>query len=83
MAEAFAEAGIDQGQLTGALFIDLGKAFDTVDHGVLLDKLSTVGVIGPEHEWFTDYLRNGIQVVEFHGVKPLGCAHRGTSRVNS
>ena len=40
----------------------------TVDHGVLLDKLTTVGIIGPEHEWFTDYLRNRTQVVEFHGV---------------
>ena len=45
-----------QGQLTGAVFTDLRKAFDTVDHGVLLDKLSAV--IGHEHEWFTDYLRN-------------------------
>ena len=59
---------IDQGQLTGAVFIDLRKAFDTVDHGVLLDKLSAMGVIGPEYEWFTDYLRNRTQVVEFHGV---------------
>ena len=40
--------GIDQGQLTGAVFIDLRKAFDTVDHGLLLDKLTTVGVSGPE-----------------------------------
>ena len=60
--------GIDQGQLTGAVFIDLRKAFDTVDHGLLLDKLATVGVSGPEHEWFTGYLRNQTQVVEFHGV---------------
>ena len=44
------------------------KAFDTVDHGLLLDKLTTVGVSGPEHERFTDYLRNRTQVVEFHGV---------------
>ena len=54
---------IDQGQLTGAVFIDLRKAFDTVDHGVLLDKLSAMAVIGPEYEWFTDYLRNRTQVV--------------------
>ena len=46
----------------------LCKAFDTVDHGVLLDKLSAMEVIGPEHKWFTDYLRNRTQVVEFHGV---------------
>ena len=76
---------IDQGQLTEAVFNDLRKAFDTVDHGVLLDKLSAMGVIGPEHEWFTDYLRNRTQVVEFHGVtsNPRGCVYRGTSRVNS
>ena len=60
--------GIDQGQLAGAVFIDLRKAFDTVDHGLLLDKFTIVGVSGPEHEWFTDYLRNRTQVVEFHGV---------------
>ena len=59
---------IDQGQLTGAVFIDLRKACDTVDHDVLLDKFSAMGVIGPEYEWFTDYLRNRTQVVEFHGV---------------
>ena len=50
------------------MFIDLRKAFDTVDHGLLLDKLTTVGVSGPEHQWFADYLRNRTQVVEFHGV---------------
>ena len=31
---------IGQGQLTGTLFIDLHKAFDTVDHGMLLDFVS-------------------------------------------
>ena len=70
-ALSFADAirrDIDEGQLTGAVFIDLRKAFDTVDHGLLLDKLTTVLVSGPEHVWFTDYLRSRTQVVEFHGV---------------
>ena len=44
--------GIVQGQLTGAVFIDLRKAFDSVDHGLLLDKLTTVGVSGPEQLLF-------------------------------
>ena len=34
----------------------------------LLDKLSAVGVIGPEHQLFPDYLRNRTQDVEFHGL---------------
>ena len=59
---------MDQGQLTGAVFIDLRKAFDTVDHAVLLDKLSNLGIGNKEHGWFTDYLSNRTQVVEFQGV---------------
>ena len=59
---------MDQGQLTGAVFIDLRKAFDTVDHAVLLAKLSNMGIVGREHDWFSDYLTNRTQVVEFQGV---------------
>ena len=59
---------MDQGQLTGAVFIDLRKAFDTVDHAVLLDKLSNLGIVDKEHGWFTDFLSNRTQVVEFQGV---------------
>ena len=59
---------MDQGQLTGAVFIDLRKAFDTVDHTVLLIKLSNLGILDKEHGWFTDYLSNRTQVVEFQGV---------------
>ena len=62
------ELWLDQGQLTGAVFIDLRKAFDTVDHAVLLDKLSNLGIVDKEHGWFTDYLSNRTQVVEFQGV---------------
>ena len=58
---------MDQGQLTGAVFIDLCKAFDTVDHTVLLDKLSNLGIVDKEHGWFTDYLSNHTQVVECKG----------------
>ena len=44
------------------------KAFDTEDHAVLLDKLSNLGIVDKEHGWFTDYLSNRTQVVEFQGV---------------
>ena len=35
---------MDKGQLTGAVFIDLTKAFDTVGHSILLSKLCSLGV---------------------------------------
>ena len=60
---------MNRSQLTGAVFIDLRKAFDTGDHAVLLDKLSNLGILDKEHGWFTDYLSNRTQVVaEFQGV---------------
>ena len=51
---------MDQGLLTGAVFIDLRKAFDTVDHDLLLEKLTMeYGVTGKELGWFRDYLTDG------------------------
>ena len=35
---------MDDGELTGAIFLDLAKAFDTVNHKLLLRKLSSLGV---------------------------------------
>ena len=54
---------IDGGQMVGAVYIDLTKAFDTVGHGILLHKLQEYGVEGRELEWFTSYLFNRNQVV--------------------
>lgn len=54
---------INQGQLTGAAFIDLRKAFDMVHHSVLLRKLYSFGITDQELKWFEDYLRNRSQVV--------------------
>ena len=59
---------IDQGRLTGAVFIDLRKAFDTVNHEVLLNKLRGLEVLDGEHEWFRNYLQNRTQFVDFQGV---------------
>ena len=54
---------IDGGNLVGAVFIDLTKAFDTVSHGTLLGKLNEYGITGIENEWLTNYLFNRSQVV--------------------
>jgi hypothetical protein len=50
-----------------AIFCDLCKAFDTVDHGLLLKKLSKVGVHGTELKWFENYLSERKQFVQVNG----------------
>ena len=47
------------------VFIDLSKAFDTVDHNILLEKLSMYGVKGNCPTWFHSYLSNRKQYIEF------------------
>ena len=54
---------MDAGLQTGAVFIDLTKAFDTVDHDILIQKLRHYGVCGNSLIWFQDYLSNRTQVV--------------------
>ena len=62
---------------TGLIFIDLKKAFDTVDHEILLKKLKMHGVTGLEHDWFTSYLDNRKQFCTVDGtssdVKGIHC----------
>ena len=50
-------SNIDKGKYTGLIFIDLKKAFDTVNHDILLKKLEKYGISGPELDWFTSYLQ--------------------------
>ena len=46
---------MERGKLCGAVFLDLTKAFDTVDHGILLSKLSAIGLSGNSLNWFQSY----------------------------
>lgn len=55
---------IDQKNFALGIFIDLKKAFDTVSHQKLLQKLNNIGITGTAHDMFTSYLSNRKQVVK-------------------
>lgn len=59
----------DKKQYTLAVCLDLKKAFDTVDHTVLLGKLEHYGVRGYLYNWFQSYLTNRYQYVELKTSK--------------
>ena len=51
----------------GILFVDLEKAFDTVDHNILLKKLGHYGVRGISSKWFESYLTDQKQFASING----------------
>ena len=63
LTDSIRKAG-DNGLLTGAVFLDLSKAFDTLGHDRLLEKLKSYGVKGLAFNWFADYLFQRSQVVK-------------------
>ena len=54
---------LDNGNYACGVFIDLQKAFDTVNHDILFRKLNYYGVRGIALEWFKSYLSNRMQMV--------------------
>ena len=60
---------IDNKKFSVGIFIDLSKAFDTVDHQILLDKLYMYGVRGHVYKWFESYLKNRMQFVQLNDTK--------------
>ena len=54
---------MDSGKILIGVFLNLRKAFDTVDHCILLDKLYKYGIRGTPWNWFKSYLENRKQYV--------------------
>ena len=52
---------IDIGKINAVIFLDLKKAFDTVNHKVLLSRLDSYDISGNSLEWFQSSLENHIQ----------------------
>ena len=60
---------LENGDYVIGMFLDFSKAFDTVKHHILLEKLEYYGIRGSALAWFESYLANRQQYVTYNGVK--------------
>ena len=58
---------LDNKKIAYGIFIDLQKAFDTVNHSILINKLNYYGIRGTGNNWFKSYLSNRSQYVSIQG----------------
>ena len=66
---------LDKGMMTGAVFLDLSKAFDCVNHNLLLKKIECIGACDEVVKWFTSSLSQRQQLTQVgdtqSSLKPL------------
>ena len=64
---------VDSNKYLAGVFLDLSKAFDTLDHDILLTKLEAYGITDTALKWITDYFRNRKQFVQINESKSNVC----------
>ena len=65
----FIRLEMDKGNNVGMVLLDLQKAFDTVNHEILLGKMKSMGLSNSAVNWFDSYLSNREQLIDLSGVK--------------
>ena len=60
---------LDSGEVAVGVFLDFSKAFDTVNHKILLSKLFHYGIRDKAYAWLESYLCNRVQFVSYNGFK--------------
>ena len=64
----FLLANVEKGLDLDVIYLDFAKAFDKVNHNILLKKLSHIGIRGNLHNWFEDYISNRKQRACIGGI---------------
>ena len=60
---------LNSGEVVNVIYLDYAKAFDKVDHNILLAKAKRYGIHGNMLQWFSEFLTNGLQTVVVEGTK--------------
>ena len=58
------KTAVDENKVTCGIFLDFSKAFDTINHDILLAKMYKYGIRGLPHRWFASYLNERQQYVK-------------------
>ena len=60
---------LDNGEKVIGIYLDFSKAFDTINHDILLQKLYHYGIRGTAYEWFKSYLTDRVKYVTYNGIQ--------------
>ena len=60
--------GIERNNISAGVYLDLAKAFDTVNHKLLIQKLKNIGIRGPFLDWFTSHLTDREHSVQINNT---------------